>query len=140
MAIADVNQDAGALRRLAVPAVLAAIFAVFFFAPLGFRWPCPLATLVHVPCPTCGMTRAARLAAHGDFAAATHTHPLWFLVLPFVATLAIVEIGHYVRAGSWGGAAKLPGARRAGYAILALLVGVWIARFFGAFGGPCPIG
>ncbi len=86
------------------------------------------------------MTRAARLLAHGDIVGATRFHPLWFLVLPFVATIAGLELGHYVRTGQWGGAGRLRGVRGAGYLMVGLLVVVWIARFLGAFGGPCPAG
>ena len=131
--------EAFCAKRLLAPLALLGVAALLFFAPkLGVRWPCPVHTILHVPCPTCGMTRAARLAAHGDFAAATHIHPLWMLVIPFVATVAIVELAHYVRTGAWGGAGRLRGVRGAGYAVVGLLLLVWASRFLGAFGGPCP--
>jgi hypothetical protein len=82
------------------------------------------------------MTRAARLVAHGDLAGATHMHPLWFIVLPLVAVAVLLELAGYLRTGAWGAAAKLRPLRYAGYVTGAILVVVWIARFFGAFGGP----
>jgi hypothetical protein len=127
--------------RLTTLVALATVGAVFFFAPrLGVRWPCPVYTILHVPCPSCGLTRATRLAAHGELAAATHMHPLWFVVLPFVAAVAGVELWGYLHGGAWGSAGRLRGVRVAGYTLVALLLVVWVARFFGAFGGPCPNG
>ncbi|WP_394849155.1 DUF2752 domain-containing protein [Pendulispora brunnea] len=98
---------------------------------------CPMRVLLHTPCPSCGLTRAARLALGGDFAGATHIHPLWFLVLPFLGTLGIFQLGHYLVRGDLARLHRHFG--HAGYALLTLLVIVWVARFFGAFGGPCPI-
>ncbi len=127
------------LRRLAPSFVVAALAGVLFFAPkLGVRWPCPFYTILRIPCPSCGLTRAARLAAHGDFAAATHMHPLWMVALPFVAALAGLELWHYTRTGAWGSATRIPHLSRISSAVVALLLIVWAARFLGAFGGPCP--
>jgi len=78
------------------------------------------------------------MAVAGDFAGATHMHPLWFLVLPYVGALCAVHLGHYLLRGRLA-TIEQPSVRRAGYALLTLLVVVWIARFLGAFGGPCPV-
>jgi Protein of unknown function (DUF2752) len=128
-------------RRLGALAVLAVIGGLLFFAPqLGVKWPCPVYTILHVPCPSCGLTRAVRLVAHGDFAAATRMHPLWFVVLPFLTAVVATELFGYLRGEAWGGAGRVRAIRAAGYGTVALLVVVWIARFLGAFGGPCPNG
>jgi hypothetical protein len=125
-----------AVRRAATPLGLVGVVAILFFAPFGVKWPCPLKVLTGLPCPTCGMTRAARLVAHGDFAGATHMHPLWFVVLPLVLVAGAIELGGFARTGAWGAAAKVPALTYAAYAAVLLLVVVWVARFFGAFGGP----
>jgi hypothetical protein len=138
VAVTDVETVRPLVRRAVAPAAIAAVFLVLFFAPFGFKWPCPMRTLVGVPCPTCGMTRAARLAAHGDFVGALHMHPLWIVVLPALGIVLGVEVVGYVRTGAWGASAKIPHVKQAGYVILALLLVVWIARFFGAFSGPAP--
>src|SRR5262249_27662181 len=54
-----------AIRDVA-PALLLCGLALLLLA--GLPWPCPLKLVTGLPCPTCGMTRAARAALHGDFA------------------------------------------------------------------------
>lgn len=123
--------------RWIVPAILLCAIGLVVLSPL--RWPCPMATLAHVPCPTCGMTRATRLALHGDFAGATLMHPLVWLVVPLLAAALAVEVVGYVRTGEWGAAGNVRGATLAMIATSVLLFVVWIARFFGALGGPVPV-
>jgi Protein of unknown function (DUF2752) len=97
---------------------------------------CPMRLLLGVPCPSCGLTRAARLALGGDLAAATAMHPLWFLVLPFVAVVGATECVLYVRDASWGRVMGRRSVKQVAWGLVAALVGVWIARELGAFGGP----
>ena len=98
-------------------------------------WRCPLFALTGIPCPTCGITRAVRLALHGEFAAATRMHPLWFVVVPACVAVLVGEMVAYAREGRWGRVIErrwvLWGMGGLGVA----LVVVWIARFAGAFGG-----
>ncbi|MEO6417806.1 MAG: DUF2752 domain-containing protein [Polyangiaceae bacterium] len=126
------------MKRLLLPAALMALAGSLVFVtslpPL-----CPMRILLGVPCPSCGLTRATRLAISGDFAGATHLHPLWFVVLPFVAAIACVQIARYVRTGETTAFEGNVLVTRAAKVLLALLAVVWIARFFGAFGGPCPV-
>ena len=124
------------LRDAMGPALLVGLAALFVLGPVG--WPCPMATMLGVPCPTCGMTRATRLALHGRLGEATHMHPLWFVVVPALAWWFVVEARGFVRTGKWGTPAS-PRAKRIAQAIVALVICVWIARFFGAFGGPVPV-
>jgi hypothetical protein len=134
------QHGAAALTRRLTALVAVVVFgAVLFFAPFGMTWPCMMRVAFHVPCPTCGMTRATRLIAHGDVAGATQMHPLWFLVLPLAMGIIVLELEGYVRTGRWGGAARIPALRWLGLVTVILLVLVWIARFFGAFGGPAPV-
>jgi len=119
------------------PAILVGLALLFAFTPLS--WPCPTATLFGVPCPMCGMTRATRLLLHGDVAGATHMHPLWPVILPAIAIAMMAEVVGYARTGAWGKARTLRASRPIAITIVALLVAVWVARFFGAFGGPVPV-
>ncbi|MBN1607712.1 MAG: DUF2752 domain-containing protein [Polyangiaceae bacterium] len=109
---------------------------------------CPLAGLLGWPCPGCGLTRAALALLGGHFAAAWKFHPLVFVVLPCAAVCgarAIVELAARRRSGNTRRTRCADGRRRdrllsmiAGLG-LALLLGVWIARAFGAFGGPVAV-
>lgn len=101
---------------------------------------CPLAATTGVPCPGCGLTRATLALLRGEVRHALELHPLVLAVTPIVALVGLVNGVSYVRTGRWHRVDGVLG-RRASVAWLAfgaLLVGVWIARFFGAFGGPAP--
>jgi hypothetical protein len=85
------------------------------------------------------MTRAAVALLHGDFARAFAFHPLSIVLLPFVSTILVRQVACYVRIGS---AWKEPLPRwiePIAAALVVLLVGVWIARWCGWFGGPVAI-
>ncbi len=82
------------------------------------------------------MTRAVRLALHGDFAGATRMHPLWFVVGLVLVAVGAQEIRDVWREGEWGRAFERRWVRVALGAVGIALVGVWIARLGGAFGGP----
>jgi Na+/H+-dicarboxylate symporter len=85
------------------------------------------------------MTRAARFALEGHLAEATHVHPLWMVVLPLVTVGFALEVVGYARTGKWGLAVEARAFRYAITATFAALLVLWLARFFGAFGGPAPI-
>lgn len=123
-------------RRWLAPAALLALAGVLLW---GIPSPCPIRFAFGIPCPSCGLTRAARAALSLDFAAATHAHPLWFVVLPALAIYLAVELASFVLTGHSRGLDRRRGIRIAFGAIMVLLVCVWIARFFGAFGGPAPV-
>ena len=101
-----------------------------------FHWSCPIRVLTHQPCPTCGLSTAAREMLHLRFAAATHLNPLACVVLPFVALLVSGELGGFVVKGKLGLLLDRRPVRLAGLALCVALFAVWVARFFGAFGGP----
>jgi hypothetical protein len=123
------------VRRLAIASGLSVLAIGLLFVPVRF---CPLALVLHVPCPGCGMGRATRALLQGDVVGALRLHPLSLLVVPWLAWVIGVPLVRYVIAGSpWQPGGGTP--RRfevSAVALLVLLVGVWIARFFGAFGGP----
>jgi hypothetical protein len=100
---------------------------------------CPMRRILHVPCPSCGLTRAARLALGGDWGSATRTHPLWPVVLPYVGVVGSGECVGYLLDGKWGWWTGRSAVRRAGAGIVMTLIALWIARQMGAFGGPVAI-
>jgi len=126
---------AGVGKHLLVPLAVG-LFAWGHLTQTAFHWDCPIRTVLHVPCPTCGMTSAARAMLHLHFAKATHEHPLALVVVPFVVVLVAVELAGYVVTGDFGVWTKKSAVRIAGLAMCAALFLVWIARFCGAFGGP----
>jgi hypothetical protein len=125
-------------RRVGRLGLGAAALALFVFVP-GVPPLCPMRWILHVPCPGCGMTRAAALALTGHFAEATRMHPLWFFVLPLLALAASNEAIVYVRADGRQSVVADPKAFAVAGGIVALMTAVWIARFFGMFGGPAPV-
>ena len=117
--------------RLAA-ALLAAAVALL---TLAFGYRCPFQLIAGIPCPTCGITRAVRLALHGDLAAATRLHPLVWIAVPVVALFASVELIGYARTATWGSSRRMRGANVMMVGTAALLFVVWVARFAGYFGG-----
>lgn len=130
--------ERGRLLR-ALKAALVAAGAVLVLSSGLFV--CPLALVAHQPCPACGLTRASLAVLSLDFRRAASLHPLVFVVLPLLGAWAVSAAHAYVTTGR---ALPSPRAGRAfGYAfplLFALLLVVWVARFFGHFGGPVPVG
>jgi hypothetical protein len=77
----------------------------------------------------------------GRFGEAARIHPLVFVVVPVMGGFLAWAAAVYVRQGRWPGGTS-PAAERiavGGLVLWVLLIGVWIARFYGAFGGPAPV-
>lgn len=131
--------DRGLLRRAGIALCLVALIglAVLLEVPL-----CPSATLLGVPCPGCGLTRATLALLHGDVASALRLHPLAPVIAPlFFGALFAAAFGYVA-----GPTRPLPRLRipnrvltPAAWLLFVLVLGVWVARFFGAFGGPVPV-
>ncbi len=143
-ALAVVGQRASALaadhplgRAARVALVSAGVFAL-----VAVRFPlCPFALVTHVPCPGCGLGRATLALLSGDLVEALRAHPLAPIISPIVlVTLASSAVG-YVRRGSWGGVdtVRTRAVTGAAWVMTIALVAVWIARFFGVFGGPVAV-
>lgn len=112
---------------------------------------CPIAAFFSVPCPGCGLTRAALLLAAGDWNGALRVHPLAPLLVPLVLVATVRAANTYIRGPRSSGQA--PRLRRRGLRIawpaawgevaasvvVAAMIGVWVLRFRGAFGGPVPL-
>jgi len=132
--------DRAQARRalLAVTLVVCGPLAAVFGPPF-----CPTALVFDVPCPGCGLTRATWALLRGDLSAALHFHPLSPLLSPIFAGAIGLVLLDYVRGP---GRSIVPPAwwtgRRATLAfsgLAALVLGVWLARFAGYFGGPVAV-
>ncbi len=102
---------------------------------------CPMAALTGRPCPGCGLTRATLALLHGHLVEGLRFHPLAPLVSPLIGGFLLYGVVQYVRVGQWpatGGKAAVRVAA-AGIALWVLLMVVWVARFYGAFGGPVAV-
>jgi hypothetical protein len=103
---------------------------------------CPVAAFLHASCPGCGLTRAVRLLLAGDIAASFHMHPL---AVPSIVASALVMAATTWVTWKRGAPTELmrePLGRAAAWTFVgvqALLLALWIARFFGALGGPVPV-
>jgi len=108
--------------------------ASFLYFPLATTGPvlCPLALIIGMPCPGCGITRAFCFASHGRFHEAFQFHPLWPLILAYFAFLWVYQIMESAK----GEPPKLPTYRIAAVAIFVLL-GFWAVRlaWFFSHGG-----
>lgn len=102
---------------------------------------CPVAIVARHPCPGCGLTRATLAVLGGDIDAAVHLHPLVFVVTPVIAITFAYNAIHYVRRGQWFASEQLKGpwVNAAWITLGAAMIVLWIARFFGLFGGPVPV-
>ena len=114
-----------------LPALLA---ASFFYLPWAFTGPvlCPMALVLGLPCPGCGLTRAFCLMTHGRFSEALAFHPLAPAMLGYITFLWVYKIAESVR----GTPPRLP-TSRIGAAAGLVVAGFWVVRlvFFFAQGG-----
>ena len=83
-------------------AALAALFAGAYLSASILGWGCPLQHFTGVPCPGCGMSRAAFALLRLDFAEAWSWNPGLMLLLPFLAVLGLRAAVRYVRTGRAG--------------------------------------
>lgn len=126
------------LRRITHVALVAAILGVAVFGSIPL---CPFAIVTRHPCPGCGLTRASLAMLHGDFAQALHFHPVSLVMAPIAIAGIAYNAVVYVIDGRKAAAESLQGKWVTRFAVVLAIamVGVWIARFFGAFGGPVPV-
>ena len=94
---------------------------------------CPLAGLCGVPCPSCGLTRATIALINADLRRSFLLHPG---ATPVLIYLALGALGwtYWRKSAVWVRVMTI-----GGIALALALTLLWIARFFGCFGGPVPV-
>lgn len=137
----SVHVPVSALRRVLAGSVASVAIAAYAAVITTGLFRCPVASLVHAPCPTCGATRSSLALLHGDLHGALLNPfaPVMLALLGgFAARLVFVSVrdGH---AGRFGEGRLVALMLRVLLVTLGLAIVVWIARFFGAFGGPVPV-
>ncbi len=125
-----------ALARFGPPVALIAVVALVVSGALPFE--CPVRAALGVPCPGCGMTRATHLLFHGELRAALQMHPLVLVLGPWCAALVAGEIAGHLKIGTFASTMRRPFFRVGSYVVFGAAIALWIARFLGLFGGPCP--
>jgi hypothetical protein len=122
--------------------LVAAVWAVSAL-PVALGWQrCAVATLLHRPCPGCGMTRAIHLMQHGEIAASLRMHPLALPALVVSGLLMASTVWTTLTLGSpfvihqsrFGRVAIACAA-----VVYTLAFVLWVLRWFGFFGGPVPV-
>lgn len=123
--------------------IVALCFSPLFLASVVSVPVCPTAGFFGFPCPGCGLTRATMATFRGDFSAALSFHPLVWIIAPLLLYTIVTASYAYItgRIQTRKTRSRISGrvTSIAAGALFVLLVGVWIARFFGAFGGPVVI-
>jgi hypothetical protein len=132
----------GPRRRVARAATVAGVWVLSALpAALGAER-CAIATLFHLPCPGCGMTRALRLLAAGRVDASLRMHPLAVPVLAAGVLLVVSTVWATATLGSPIRVHRsLFGRVALAVAVFAYgaTVGLWLLRWLGYFGGPVPV-
>ncbi|MCU0690133.1 MAG: DUF2752 domain-containing protein [Polyangiaceae bacterium] len=84
------------------------------------------------------MTRATLAALHGNLAESLRLHPLAIILVPLLTVYACAHAISYIRHGVSRVDQVFTGKwiDRLIVMLLVAMLGVWVARFFGAFGGP----
>lgn len=126
------------LRRSLVVGLILAAIGVVTLLEVAL---CPMAVITGIPCPGCGMTRATLAAVHGDFATSFRFHPLGMIIVPLFALYVAAHALSYIRHGVSQVDKVVSGKWIDRFLLLLIftMLAVWIARFFGAFGGPAPV-
>ena len=104
--------------------------------------PCFFAHAFHTPCPGCGSTRAVICLLHGDMPGILRTNVVGPVAALLVGLVGLQGIASVLAHGDF----RDVGEGRLGFVLKRLLLAtavveivVWIARFFGAFGGPVSV-
>jgi hypothetical protein len=101
-----------------------------------------MAALLHVPCPSCGVTRALARLGSGHLGASLRMHPIAVPALLALTALAASTVWAAWLTGSPATVTRTALGRIAvisGVVVYAAMVGLWVARALGAWGGPVPV-
>ncbi len=121
---------------LGVALALLALLVLFGFAR------CPIAQWFHVPCPGCGMTRSVEALLHLDLAGVLRFNPLGPVHAALSGWIIARSMWVLARDGNLAALNRKREATRMLHAFFLVQVAqlvFWGLRWFGLFGGPCPV-
>jgi hypothetical protein len=127
------------LRRAGLTAALFALLGGLLYLK---AIPCAFARAFHRPCPGCGSTRAVIALLHGEWAEVFRTNPFGPVMAVLIGLLAVQSIVSLLVHGDFRAAGEGVLGRiikRGVFVVAALEIALWVARWFGAFGGPVPV-
>lgn len=128
--------------RLQRVALVAALLAGFATLALVKAIPCAFARVFHVPCPGCGSTRSVLALLRGDVASALRYNAFGPVMALLIGILALEVVVSLARFGDLRNVAERGVGAVVKYGILVVAgceIVLWVARFFGALGGPVPV-
>jgi hypothetical protein len=128
------------VRRTVVTAGLLGLFGLLLYAK---AIPCVFAHVFHVPCPGCGSTRAVVALVHGDLDGVVRYNPLGPVLAALLGVFGVQALVSVFVRGDFrdAGEGRLGAVLKYGIFVVAgLEIVLWVARFFGLFGGPVPVG
>jgi hypothetical protein len=131
-----------ALQRFSYAALLALAGPLFSLAVLWLQPRCGFAQMFGIPCPSCGSTRSALGLVRGDWSQALRMNPVGMIAVGMLGIFWVRAIAVLLREGTLRGFGLASFERhlaRVLGAVVGLEILVWIARFFGLFGGPVSI-
>jgi hypothetical protein len=116
-------------------------YAVVFVLLATKSIPCGFAKMFHTPCPGCGSTRAVLAIATGNVDGFLHANPFGLPLAIFAFALAIESLRSVLLRGDFGAMDRRVQKiiLRGVLVVVVLEIALWIARFFGAFGGPVTV-
>ena len=115
-----------------IAAVCAASLLYIYYRVMGGL--CPMRTVLGIPCPGCGMTRAVCAVLAGDVSSAFSHHPLWPALLPLGIVFLRMLFPRAARSIfaklriSWAAYLRVEGV--VCVILLAAFIAVWVIRLF----------
>jgi hypothetical protein len=88
----EVNVMKQVMRRMMISVLLVVGLLAVIMLYSFFIGGCVIRNLTNIPCPTCGMTRAAFAFASFRFSDAFAAHPLIFFLVPLVLVIGVLYI------------------------------------------------
>ena len=88
-------------ERWTIAVALLILVGIGAVALLNLQSPCFVKEWLGMPCPGCGMTRAAHAFLKGDFAGVNHWHPMFWTLFPLLGYFVACVFSRRLREKIW---------------------------------------